>query len=404
MYKPIFTLPNIFNSQLFGLAAFLIFGIYGGAAGAQSIENIRVDGSRSSNLLTSVPFLLITPQARAGAMGNAGVAIDADANSPSLNTAALANLKEVSSGFSFNYSPWLKNLTQGISLSFLSGYYRIDQRNTIAGSFRYFSIGDVNFFDDNQQELGIFNPNEFAVDVDYARSFGPEFSLGGGVRFIYSNLYSGRFTSGGQTGSGKAVAVDVSGLYRKEGYLFGGATVWSAGFSISNIGTKISYNIGDSPYFLPANLRIGGAATVVGQESKLILALDLNKLLVPTQPVYDANRNILNGVDPDRSVPSGIFGSFSDAPGGLNEEWQEVGISTGLEFSFKEKFAIRAGYNYQNPNKGDNSYLTLGAGFKYNVLTVDFSYLAGSVNSSPLANTLRFGLQFAFSKKRHVPN
>jgi len=361
-------------------------------------QSIQADGSRQNNLLTSVPFLLITPQARSGAMGNAGVAVEADANAPSLNMASMAYLKDGSYGFSVTYTPWLKNLTQGMSLSYLSGYYRIDERNTIAAALRYFSIGDVNFIDNNQQDLGVFNPNEFAADVSYARNFGPDFSLGGSLRFIYSNLYSGQFNSEGQSGTGKAVAVDVSGLYKKESYFLGGPVIWSAGLNISNIGTKISYNIGDSPYFLPGNLKFGGAATIIGHESKLVVALDLNKLLVPTQPIYDTNGSILKGRDPNRSVPAGIFGSFSDAPGGFREEIQEVGISAGLEFSFQERFAIRAGYNYQNPDKGNSSYLTLGAGFRYNVLTIDFSYLAGAVNTNPLANTLRFGLQFNLDK------
>jgi len=365
----------------------------------QSAPPVQADGSRQNNVLTSVPFLLITPQARSGAMGNAGVAVAADANAAAINMAAMAYLKEGSYGFSANYSPWLKNLTQGMSISYLSGYYRLNERNTLAASLRYFAIGQVNFFDQSQQDLGVFNPCELAADVSYARSFGPGFSLGGSLRFIYSNLYSGRFNADGQTGAGKAVAVDVSGLYKTNGYLLGSPVEWSAGINLSNIGTKISYNIGDSPYFLPGNLKLGGAATLIGQESKLIIALDFNKLLVPTQPVYDVNGHIVKGQDPNRSVPAGIFGSFSDAPGGFKEELQEVGVSTGLEFSFKDRFAVRAGYNYQNPNKGNSSYLTLGAGFRYNVLTIDFSYLAGAVNNNPLANTLRFGLQFNFGKR-----
>lgn len=369
---------------------------------AQTNPSVQLDGSQRNNVLTSVPFLLIMPQPRAGAMGNAGVAVDADANSASINMAAMAYRREGSYGLGLSYSPWLKNLTDDMSLSYLSGYYRLDEKNTVGASLRYFSIGDVKFLDNNQQELGVFNPNEFAADLSYARSFGPGFSLGGSLRFIYSNLYSGQFNTDGQSGTGKAVAVDVSALFRTNGMLLGSPVVWSAGMNVSNVGTKISYNIGDSPYFLPANMKIGTAATLLGNDSKLIIAVDLNKLLVPTQPIYGSDGSIINGRDPDRSVPSGIFGSFSDAPGGFAEEFKEIGVSTGIEFSFKERFAFRAGYNYQNRDKGNNNYLTLGAGLKYNVLSIDFSYLAGSVNANPLANTLRFGLQFAFEgNKKH---
>lgn len=266
---------------------------------AQTNASVQADGSRFSNVLTSVPFLLITPQARSGAMGNAGVAMEGDANSASINTAALAYRKEDSFGLSINYSPWLKNLTEGMSLFFLSGYYRLDERNTISTSLRYFSIGNVNFFDSNQQDLGVFNPSELAVDVGYARSFGEGFALGGNLRYISINLYSARFNSEGNTGVGNAVAADISGLFKKPGFFLGSPVIWSAGFNISNIGTKISYNIGDTPYFLPANLKIGTAATFIGQDSKLTLAFDLNKLLVPTQPIYGENREILYGEDPN---------------------------------------------------------------------------------------------------------
>jgi len=393
-------LSHLKGYLLIPVIIFLLLSLGMQIASAQSGSPVQTNGSRQNNVLTSVPFLLIMPQARSGAMGNAGVAVEADANASSTNMAAMAYLKEGSYGFSANYSPWLKDLTQGMSLSYLSGYYRLNERNTLAASLRYFSIGDVNFFDQNQQELGVFNPSELAADISYARSFGPGFSLGGSIRFIYSNLYSGRFNAEGQTGAGNALAVDVSALYKTTGNLLGGPVVWSAGLNLSNIGTKISYNIGDSPYFLPGNLKIGGAATLVGQESKLIFALDLNKLLVPTQPIYDDKGDIVKGQDPNRSVPAGIFGSFADAPGGLKEELQELGLSTGLEFSFKERFAVRAGYNYQHPNKGNSSYLTLGAGFNYSILTIDFSYLAGAVNKNPLANTLRFGLQFNFDSHK----
>lgn len=368
---------------------------------AQTINGTKLDGSRQSNILTAVPFLLITPQARAAAMGEAGVAVDGDANSAILNSAAFAFLPKGAIGVSMSYSPWLKNLVPDVSLSYLSGYYRIDDRNTLAASLRYFSLGNVQFTDKNSQDMGVLNPNEFAVDFSYARSFGQGFALGGSLRFIRSNLFEGQLASGARAEGGKAVAVDISGLYKKDVLLFGKLMIWSAGINITNLGKKIDYNADAKSYFLPANFKIGTAATLLpDDDNRFIIALDLNKLMVPTQPVYNQNGEIIKGRDPDRSVTSGIFGSFSDAPDGLGEEVKEIGISTGIEYSYRDRFALRSGYNYQHPEKGNNSYLTLGAGFKYTILSIDFAYLVGS-NNSPLANTLRFGLQVRFDRKKN---
>lgn len=367
---------------------------------AQSIGGTQIDGRQNNNILTAVPFLLIMPQARSGAMGNAGVAVvDADANASSINAAAIAFLPEKIGAASVTYSPWLKSLVPNMSLSYLSGYYRINTRNSVGVSLRYFSIGSIQFTDNNSQSIGVFNPNELAFDVSYARSLGPNFSLGGAVRYVVSDLFSGQSIAGAQVEPGKAIAVDVSGLYKQEGTMFGEQMIWSAGINISNIGTKIAYSATKTPYFLPANLRLGTAFTFSKNDSRFIFALDLNKLLVPTQPVYDHSGHITKGKDPDRSVPAGIFGSFSDAPGGFSEELKEIGVSAGLEYSFKDMIIFRAGYNYQNPEKGNSNYLTLGAGFKYNVLSIDLAYLAGSTVNNPLANTLRIGIQARFGRK-----
>lgn len=370
---------------------------------AQNISGIQTDGSRQNNIVTAVPFMLITPEARAGAMGNAGVALDGDVNASAINVAGLAFMPEKTAGVSISYSPWLKSLVPDMSLAYISSYYRLDERNTIGASFRYFSLGAVQFTDADFHDMGIYNPNEMAMDISYTRSFGPGFALGSTVRFIYSNLYSGQLSSGGQAQAGKAIAVDVSGLYKKEITLFGNPAIWSAGINLSNIGTKISYsNTGSVPYFLPGNFKIGTAATLMPNgDNHFIIALDLNKLMVPTQPIYDGEGNIVKGQDPNPSVPSGIFGSFSDAPGGFGEELKEISIATGLEYSYQQKFALRAGYNYQSPEKGNSRYLTLGAGFKYNIFNIDFAYLAGSTQKSPLANTLRFSLQVRFSDKKN---
>ncbi|MBB5440876.1 hypothetical protein HDC92_004580 [Pedobacter sp. AK017] len=364
---------------------------------AQSIKGTQIDGRQHNNILTAVPFLLIMPQARSGAMGNAGVALDANASA--INNAAVAFLPEGTCGASVTYSPWLKSLVPDMSLSYLSGYYRLDDRNTIGASLRYFSIGNVQFTDNNQQSIGVFNPNELAFDISYARSFGPDFSLGGAVRYIHSNLFSGQTVGSAQVEAGKAIAVDISGLYKREGLFFNEPVIWSAGINLSNIGTKIAYSASNVTYFLPANFRIGGAATFLRNDNRFIVALDLDKLMVPTQPIYDQDAKISKGKDPNRSVPAGIIGSFTDAPGGFSEELKEINISTGVEYSYKNTFALRAGYNYQSPEKGNSTYFTLGAGFKYNVLSFDLAYLAGSTTNNPMANTLRVGIQARFGQK-----
>jgi hypothetical protein len=376
--------------------------VFGKANAQVAIGTTQTNGSESNNIITAVPFLLITPDARSGAMGDAGVAVAGDVNSASINASKLAFIDKPY-GFSVSYSPWLKSLVPDINLAYLSGFYKLDDRNTIGASLRYFSLGSIQLTDINQQDLGIANPNELAFDVSFARSFGEEFSLGSSVRYIYSNLASGQLSSSGQVRGGKAVAVDVSGLYKTATTMFGKQAVLSAGANISNIGTKMSYSDGGENFFLPTNFKLGGASTIVVDDySTFTLALDFNKLLVPTQPIYDSNSNIISGRDPNRSVPAGIFGSFSDAPGGFSEELREIGISTGLEYWYNQQFALRAGYNYQSPLKGDSRYFTLGLGLKYNVFNIDFSYLLANAQTSPLANTLRFGLLFNFGDKKII--
>lgn len=358
------------------------------------------NGSESNTIITAVPFLLITPDARAGGMGNAGVAVHPDANAMSINPAKLAFL-EKPYGFSASYSPWLKSLVPDINLGYLSGYYMLDATNTIGASLRYFSLGEIQFVDVNQQDLGIYSPNEFAFDFTYAKRFGDSFSLGTSLRYIHSNLSSGQTVGGQQTNAGNAFAVDISAYYKTNSVLFGTDAILSAGANFSNIGTKIGYSDATQKDFLPTNMKIGGSTTfLIDDFSLFTFALDLNKLLVPTQPRYDASGKIISGKDPNRSVPSGIFGSFSDAPGGFSEELKEVNIAAGLEYWYNQQFAFRAGYFYEHPMKGNQRYFTLGAGLKYNVFNIDFSYLLANPQKSPLANTLRFGLLFNFGEAR----
>ncbi|HEY0175630.1 MAG TPA: type IX secretion system outer membrane channel protein PorV, partial [Pedobacter sp.] len=240
-------------------------------------------------------------------------------------------------------------------------------------------------------------PSEFAVDATYARRFGDSFSLGTTLRYIYSNITTGQFSTGQGSRPGKSLAVDVSGYFKQPTYWLGHDAILSAGINISNIGTKMSYSDAAESYFLPTNLKIGGAATfILDEDNELTAALDFNKLLVPTQPIYNTDGSIQSGKDPDRSVPAGIFGSFSDAPGGAGEELKEINIASGLEYWYMKKFALRAGYFYENPNKGDRRYFTMGTGVRYQSMELNFSYLLASSQNSPLANTLRFSLLFNF--------
>ncbi|AMQ01305.1 membrane protein [Pedobacter cryoconitis] len=360
---------------------------------AQTPET-QSNGSRFNSLKTAVPFLLITPDARVGGMGEAGVAISPDANSGSINPSKLAFLEE-KYGFSASYSPWLRSIVSDINLGYLSGFYKLDDRTTLAASMRYFSLGKIQLTDANQQELGTSSPSELAIDATFARRFGDSFSLGTSVRYIYSNLAAGNFGVGQQSKAGKSLAVDVSAYFKKPTYMLGHDAIVSAGANISNIGTKMSYVDGGQSAFLPTNLKIGGAATLILDDyNEITLALDFNKLLVPTQPIYNQDGSIQSGRDPDRSVPSGIFGSFNDAPGGFNEEVKEINIASGLEYWYNKKFALRTGYFYESPQKGDRRYFTLGTGFKYESFNFDVSYLVASARKSPLANTLRFTLLF----------
>lgn len=356
----------------------------------------QTNGSQANNIITAVPFLLITPDARTGSMGEAGVAVQPDANTLNINPSKLAFIDKPY-GFAVSYSPWLKSLVPDINLAYLSGFLKVDDQSNVGASLRYFSLGQIQLTDNNQTDLGIYSPNELAIDATYSRRFGDDFALGTTARFIYSNLSTGQFVAGQETRGGKAFAVDVSAYYKKPTVIFGKDAILSAGANFSNIGTKISYVDAGDEFFLPTNMKIGAASTfIIDDYNQFTFALDFNKLMVPTQPIRDSNGIITAGKDPNRSVPAGIFGSFSDAPGGFSEEIKEVGIAAGAEYWYNQQFALRAGYFYEAPEKGDRRYFTLGAGLKYNVFNLDFAYLLANPQKSPLANTLRFSLLFNF--------
>jgi len=360
-----------------------------------ALAQTNTNGTNSNAIPTAVPFLMITPDSRSGAIGDAGVALSPDANANFWNPSKLAFI-EGNDVLSASYSPWLRSLVPDVSLSYVAYAHKLDDRNTIGASLRYFNLGSIDLTDGVQTPLGTYVPNEFSIDGSFARKFGNNFSLGLSLRYIHSSLANGPF-SGQQVKAGNAVAADVSLYYKKDLQEFGNDATFAFGTNISNIGSKISYTDNGTKYFLPTNLRIGAANTFnLDETNQLTLALDFNKLLVPTPPIRDSEGNIVSGKNDDRSVVSGIFGSFSDAPGGFSEELKEIGISSGVEYWYNKQFALRAGYLYQNPAKGGLHYVTLGTGFKYDVFAFDFSYIAASQKNSPLANTLRFTLMVNF--------
>ncbi|MFD2286305.1 type IX secretion system outer membrane channel protein PorV [Pedobacter petrophilus] len=373
--------------------------LFSATADAQNVQpGVKANGSGNSNIITAVPFLLITPDARAGAMGDAGVAVQPDANAMSINPSKLAFL-EPDLGVAVSYSPWLRSLVPNVHLGYISGYYKPNRNSAVGMSLRYLSYGAIEINDVNFQQLGTSNPNEMAVDFTYAKRYGDHFSLGTAVRYIYSNLLSGQFVAGQQTKPGQALAADVSAYYKTPTVLFGRDAIVSGGIDISNIGTKMSYAAESASYFLPANLKIGAAATfLMDDDNQLTFALDINKLLVPTQPVYDRNNVIIAGKDPNRSVPASIFSSFNDAPGGASEELKELSYATGIEYAYRRKFALRAGYFYENPEKGNRRYATAGVGLTYESFQLNFAYVIAAVQKNPLANTLRFSLHYNFGQ------
>jgi hypothetical protein len=378
---------------------------------AQTTDKDLVNDLQLNTITTAVPFLLIAPDSRAGAMGDVGVASSPDANSLHWNVAKLAFI-EKEMGVSVSYSPWLRKLVPDISLSYISGYKKLGKDNAIGASLRYFSLGDIKFTNDQGDAIGDFNPAEFAFDVGYSQKFGERFSGGLAVRYVSSNLTGGIAAQGQETKTGRSFAVDIGGFYTNdEMEVFGQDAIFNLGLNVSNIGAKISYTNDAIKDFIPINLRIGQSLTfVLDDYNSFSFLTDINKLLVPTPPVYDTDETgnpiidpvtgdqvIESGKDPDVPVVSGIFQSFSDAPGGFSEELREYNISAGLEYLYNKQFAVRAGYFHESATKGNRKYITAGLGLKLSVFSIDFSYLISTTQENPLANTVRFTLMFDFA-------
>ena len=376
---------------------------------SQDVSGIDEIGRNNLNTITTaVPFLLISPDSRAGGMGDVGVATSPDANSLHWNPAKYS-FTDQEVGFAVSYVPWLRNLVPDINLSYISGYKKLNKNEVVAMELRYFTLGDITFTDVIGNNLGQYKPSEFALGSSYSRKLSDQFSLAISARYIYSNLTGGQSAGGIATNAGQSIAADVAGYYVKDIRIAKKDMELAFGANVSNIGNKISYTETSTRDFIPINLRLGTALNAdLDDYNKISFAFDLNKLLVPTPPIYNdsINDQIDFGKDPNVSVVSGIFQSFGDAPGGFNEEMREINFSVGAEYWYDNQFAIRAGYFNEHNTKGGRKFFTFGSGVKYNVFALDFSYLINASRAingnNPLANTMRFTLTFDFGQMQNV--
>lgn len=347
---------------------------------------------------TTVPFITIAPDSRAGAMGDLGAATSPDVNSQHWNAAKYPFI-ENEFGFSLAYTPWLRNIVNDINLGYLSAYYRFDDKQVLSGSLKYFSLGEVIFRDIEGVYTGDYNPNEFSIDVGYSRLLTDYFSGALVMRFIRSDITGGGGIEGQQYNAGYSFAADVGFYYQRPLDLADMKGEIAAGANFSNLGSKISYTEGSDKQFIPANFRLGVRYTLdIDEYNSISAGVDVNKLLVPTPPITSGD-TILYGRKVPNSLPLSWIQSFYDAPDGFSEEMHEITISLGLEYWYRDQFAIRAGYFNESEEKGNRKYFTTGIGLKLNIFFIDFSYLiTTSGRNSPLANTMRFTLGLNFGK------
>ncbi len=371
---------------------------------------INAEGQDCTNtIITAVPFLRIAPDARSGAMGDAGIAISADANAIHYNASKLV-FAEKDLGVSVTYTPWLRSLgLNDIYMAYLAGYKQIDDISTVGLGLRYFSLGDIQFTDASGNPTGSNRPNEFAVDLIYARKFGDNFSAGIGLKYIYSNLANGQTVNNNEIQAGSAIAGDINLTYRMPFNMGDKDARFVAGLALSNIGPKISYTKSINKDAIPTNFGLGTALEVdIDEFNAFTFTVDVNKLLVPSpqlefldengtpNPDYDPNGDGIPEYKQESPIGA-IFSSWGDAPGGFGEEMREFMVSVGAEYWYDQQFAVRAGYYTEHATKGNRKFFTVGLGLKYNIFGLNFSYLVPTSNQrNPLDNTLRFSLLFDF--------
>jgi hypothetical protein len=406
---------KIRNTVIFSFVAMSAFGQGSG---------VTDDQLQLNTITTAVPFMSITPDSRAGAMGDAGTALSASSTSIYWNTSML-NFAEEKSAISISYTPWLRQLTNDIHLSYLSGYYKINDRHAIGGALRYFNLGEITFTDESANIIREDKPSEFELTAGYAFRLSDKMSVGINGKFVYSNLTGGLPVAGVETKPGVAGATDISFTYSSDEAKIGSTRgTYNFAATINNVGNKIAYSSVSSGFrdFLPMNLKIGNAFVAdFDAYNKVTFSLDIQKLLVPTPPTYDfVDGEVVRiaGRDNNVGVISGMLQSFYDAPGVVLtdevsgdylqnddgsyqikkgsrflEELTEINLAAGMEWWYNDVFALRGGFFYEHNNKGARQFFNLGAGFKYNKFGIDISYLAALRRNNPLANTLRFTLR-----------
>ncbi|MDD5895215.1 MAG: type IX secretion system outer membrane channel protein PorV [Prevotellaceae bacterium] len=335
----------------------------------------------------------IAPDARAAGMGDVGAATDPDVNSQYWNPAKYPFCIS-RAGIALNYTPWLRQLVSDIDLAYLAGYYRIGDYSAVSGSVRYFSLGEVHIANESMT----VNPYEMSIDVAYSLMLSEHFSMAAALRWLYSDL---RYDYSEDSSPASAVAADLAMYYNNYFNMGSRECQLGLGLNISNVGSKISYYGDDRSQFLPANLRLGASLLIpVDEYNRFAISADANKLLVPTVPKQQEGESTADYQDrvireySDVSAISGIFKSFSDAPGGFKEELQEIQWSVGAEYVYHDQFSLRAGYHHESQNKGNRKYFTVGGGFRMNVFSLDVGYVISTAQSNPLDQTLRFSLAF----------
>jgi hypothetical protein len=360
-----------------------------------SIPAVKAQNAQPINVVTTaVPFLRISPDARAGGMGDIGIATAPDAGSGFWNMGKVA-FNESQGGIAATYTPWLKNLVNDVYLASLSGYYKFDELQAVNLGLRYFSLGNIQFTDGVGNSWGSGKPREFSVDLGYSRKLSDKLGLGIALRYINSDLTNGVPSGSTTYKAGNSVAGDIGFYYDGKNDIGDG---FAFGATLTNLGSKISYTgNADAKDFIPANFGIGSSWTKnFNEDNKLTFGLDINKLLVPTPPTDLSDPNAIADYR-KKGVVASWFGSFGDAPGGFKEEIKEFQISAGAEFWYQNQFALRAGYFFEDKTKGNRRYFTAGLGVKYNIFGLNFSYLLPSgsgVTQNPLSNTLRFSVLF----------